>query len=93
MTRGWAGSRPQNGRSEALDSVPRTIRSKLEKKLSPFSVQTQSPEEECVWRGAGGCREPDQSCQGRLERGSLASEAGTSVGGVVVPNFPIAVTL
>lgn len=53
MTRGWAGSRPQNGRSEDLDSVPRTIGFKLENKLCPFSMQIRSPEEGCMWKGAG----------------------------------------
>lgn len=37
MTRTWAGSRPQNGRLEDLDSVLRTIRLKLENEISIFS--------------------------------------------------------
>ena len=37
MTRIWAASRPQNGRSEDLDSVPRTIRLKLENEISIFA--------------------------------------------------------
>ena len=37
MTRSWAASRPQNGRSEDLDSVPRTIRLKLENEISIFA--------------------------------------------------------
>lgn len=34
----WPESRPQNGRSEDLDSIPRTIRFKLESEISIFAV-------------------------------------------------------
>ena len=58
MTRGWAGSRPQNGRSEDLDWVPRTIRFKLENK--PMQKKDAGREK------PGGCREVKGCCLGRL---------------------------
>lgn len=38
MAWSWAGSRPQDGRSEDLDSIPRTIGLKLESEISIFAV-------------------------------------------------------
>lgn len=61
MTRGWAGSRPQNGRSEDLDSVPGTIGFKLENKPRPI----QSPEE--------GWRRVEGRGDGNLKRSWLAA--------------------
>lgn len=102
MTRGWAGSRPQNGRSEDLDSVPGTIGFKLENK--PCLIQ--SPKE--GWRG---WRKVERRGDGNLKRSwlarcreleeaawedwnvGLAGGAGTSVARVVVLNLPTAVLL
>ena len=39
----WAGSRPQNGGSEDLDSVPRAISLKLESEISIFAVRLHPP--------------------------------------------------
>lgn len=53
MTRCWTGSRPQNGRSEDSDSVPRTVRLKLESEISIFAGRS-------ICGGRGGCRQTER---------------------------------
>ena len=66
MTRSWAASRPQNGRSEDLDSVPRTIRLKLENEVSIFAGRS-------IGGGQSGCSQ----AKGRLIPLLIGLECGS----------------